>query len=190
MRVRLTVTALLTAGALTLAGCGADPAAPVFEEAAGPPASQSAPAADEAAAGAETVVVPSILKFKGKTLEGQSFDAASLAGKPTVLWFWAPWCATCFGQAASVADMQRAHGDKVNLLGIAGLGKLDEMKQFVAEGDVANVKHLNDASGTVWKKFGIVEQSVYLILDKDGKVLNKSWLDSVQFEGKVAELAK
>ncbi|GLH97064.1 redoxin domain-containing protein [Phytohabitans aurantiacus] len=184
MRVRLTVTALLVAGAMTLAGCGGDPA-PVFEEAAGPVASQSAPAADEA-----PVVVPSILKFQGKTLEGQSFDAASLAGKPTVLWFWAPWCATCFGQAASVADMQRAHGDKVNLLGIAGLGRLDEMKQFVAEGDVANVKHLNDASGAVWKKFGIVEQSVYLILDKDGKVLNKSWLDSMQFEGKVAELAK
>lgn len=184
MRVRLTVTALLAVGALTLSGCGGDPA-PVFQEAAGPPASPSAAAADTAA-----VVVPSILKFKGKTLEGQSFDAASLAGKPTVLWFWAPWCATCFGQAASIADMQRAHGDKVNLLGIAGLGRLDEMKQFVAEGDVANVKHLNDASGAVWKKFGIVEQSVYLILDKDGKVLNKSWLDSMQFEGKVAELAK
>ncbi|MEH1128728.1 redoxin domain-containing protein [Micromonospora sp. CPCC 206061] len=189
MRVRLTVTALLAAGAMTLAGCGGDPA-PAFEEAAGPPASQAAVAGEATAGEAAAVVVPSILKFQGKTLEGQSFDATSLAGKPTVLWFWAPWCATCFGQAASVSDMQRAHGDKVNLLGIAGLGKLDEMKQFVTEGDVANVKHLNDASGAVWKKFQIAEQSTYLILDKEGKVLNKGWMDSMQFEGKVAELAK
>jgi thiol-disulfide isomerase/thioredoxin len=181
MRVRLIVTALLAAGTVTLAGCGGDPAAP---PSAGEPAAPAA-AAQEAAA-----VVPAILKFQGTTLEGEPFDAASFAGKPTVLWFWAPWCATCFGQAASVSDMQRAHGDKVNLLGIAGLGKLDEMKQFVAEGDVANVKHLNDAAGAVWKKFGIVEQSTYLILDKDGKVLNKSWMDSMEFEGKVAELAK
>jgi hypothetical protein len=30
--------------------------------------------------------------FAGTTVEGKPFSGASLAGKPTVLWFWAPWC--------------------------------------------------------------------------------------------------
>lgn len=171
MRVRLAVIALLAVALVGVTSCGS-----------GDAEQTAAPAAGDKA-------VPGTLTFEGTTLDGKAFDASTLAGRPTVLWFWAPWCATCFGQAASVADMQKAHGTKVNLLGIAGLGKLAEMKQFVDEGQVGNVTHLNDEPGAVWKKFEIAEQSTYVLLDKNGKVLQKGWMDSLDFETKVAELA-
>ncbi|MFC0528400.1 redoxin family protein [Phytohabitans kaempferiae] len=182
MRVRLAMAALLAAALAGTGGCagGERPAAdPV----------RSQVAATEVAATEAPKPVPATLAFKGTTLEGKAFDAASLAGRPTVLWFWAPWCATCFGQAASVADMQAQFGTKVNLLGIAGLGDTKEMKDFVTEGEVGNVTHLDDQAGAVWKKFEIAEQSTYVFLDRDGKVTSKGWMDSVDFEGKVAEVA-
>jgi thiol-disulfide isomerase/thioredoxin len=179
MRVRPAAIALLVAALLGVSACG-DAAEP---QAAAPQAAAQQQEQEQEQGTPET------LAFTGTTLEGEPFDAASLAGRPTVLWFWAPWCATCFGQAASVADMQAAHGTKVNLLGIAGLGDAKEMKEFVADGEVGAVTHLNDKPGTVWKKFGIVEQSIYVILDKDGKIVHKGWMDSIDFEGKVAELA-
>jgi thiol-disulfide isomerase/thioredoxin len=187
MRVRLVAAALLaTAVVVGAGGCGGG-AAPSAEWNAGqPPAAGAEPAAEQRD---KQGPVPATLTFGGTTLDGKPFDAASLAGRPTVLWFWAPWCATCFGQAASVSDMQDEFGTKVNLLGIAGLGDAKEMKEFVTDGQVGDVIHLNDQAGAVWKKFEITEQSTYVFLDRDGKVLGKGWMDSVDFEGKVAELA-
>ncbi|BCB88922.1 redoxin domain-containing protein [Phytohabitans suffuscus] len=189
MRVRLVAAALLAAAVVVGAGgCGGGTATGADwnagQPAAAGPAAEQEPAAEQAAA-----PVPATLKFSGTTLDGKAFDAAGLAGRPTVLWFWAPWCATCFGQAASVSDMQAEFGGKVNLLGVAGLGDANEMKEFVTDGQVGNVTHLNDQTGAVWKKFKIVEQSTYVFLDRDGKVLSTGWMDSLDFEGKVAELA-
>jgi thiol-disulfide isomerase/thioredoxin len=185
MRVRLIVAAMLAAGVVVAGGGCTGGDAPSAGSGTGqPPAAEAEPAAEQKAG-----PVPATLKFTGTTLDGKAFDAASLAGRPTVLWFWAPWCATCFGQAASVSDMQDEFGTEVNLLGVAGLGDAGEMKQFVTDGQVGDVTHLNDQAGAVWKKFQITEQSTYVFLDRDGKVLSKGWMDSVDFEGKVAELA-
>lgn len=191
MRVRLVVAAMAAAAVVVAGGGCTGGDVPSADRGAGqPPAAGAAPAADQQAAADQAAgPVPATLKFSGTTLDGKAFDAASFAGKPTVLWFWAPWCATCFGQAASVSDMQDEFGTKVNLLGVAGLGNADEMKEFVTDGQVGDVTHLNDQAGAVWKKFKITEQSTYVFLDRDGKVLSKGWMDSVDFEGKVAELA-
>ncbi len=190
MRVRLVAAALLAAGVVVAGGGCTGGEAPRADWNAGQPAAAGAkPAAGQEGAEQKAGPVPATLAFSGTTLDGKAFDAASFAGKPTVLWFWAPWCATCFGQAASVSDMQDEFGTKVNLLGVAGLGDAGAMKEFVTEGQVGDVTHLNDQAGAVWKKFKITEQSTYVFIDRDGKVLSKGWMDSVDFEGKVAELA-
>jgi thiol-disulfide isomerase/thioredoxin len=124
--------------------------------------------------------VPDSLKFTGTTLSGASFDASSLAGRPVILWFWAPWCATCFGQAASVSDLAKEYAGRVNWLGVAGLDKsVQAMNKFVSDGAVGDVTHLNDQAGTVWKKFGIKEQSTFVMINRSGKVMQNGWLDSV-----------
>ncbi|WP_173075450.1 redoxin domain-containing protein [Phytohabitans rumicis] len=183
MRARLAAVALLVVLGVTACSGGE----PEVDQAA--PPQQQVAASQEATQPATAGPVPATLKFEGTTLDGKSFSGAALAGRPTVLWFWAPWCATCFGQAASVADMQTEFGTKVNLLGVAGLGDAKAMKEFVKDGEVGNVTHLNDEAGTVWKKFKIAEQSTFVLIDKDGKVLRTGWMDSVEFEGKVAEMA-
>ncbi|MDT4986842.1 MAG: hypothetical protein QOI74_936 [Micromonosporaceae bacterium] len=132
--------------------------------------------------------MPASLKFTGTTLDGKPFDGASMAGRPVVLWFWAPWCATCAGEAPTVADLATTYQGKVSVLGVAGMGPEKDMHQFVTDGDVGNITHLSDNAGVVWKRFGITEQSLYVLIDRNGKVVSKGWLDSLQLPERVAKL--
>lgn len=40
---------------------------------------------------APVAVPPDALAFRGSTVDGAAFDGAELAGRPVVLWFWAPF---------------------------------------------------------------------------------------------------
>ncbi|MEV7629624.1 redoxin family protein [Actinoplanes sp. NPDC089786] len=172
-----------------LAGCGtaAAPAAPPPAAPASPPA---APASASSAPGGPPAPakVAASLAFAGKTLDGQAFDAATLAGKPALLWFWAPWCATCAGQASSVQEVQQEYAGKLGVLGIAGLGSNAEMHEFVSDLEIPDVRTLDDQAGAVWRKFGITQQSTYVLIDAQGKVVTSSYLDAVDLPAKVRTL--
>ena len=47
-------------------------------------------AAAEPAPATDPVTVPAALQFSAPLVGGGEIDAVSLAGKPTVFWFWAP----------------------------------------------------------------------------------------------------
>ena len=188
-KIKSVLAATAVVGAL--AGCGgpatAPPAVAPEPAAAAQPADAAQPAGAAQAAGAPAVV-PASLKFTGQTLDGKSFDAATMAGKPTILWFWAPWCATCASEAMSIADLRDQYADRLNILGIAGMGNNKDMHEFVSDLEVGAVPHLDDEPGKLWKKFGITEQSTYVILDKAGKVVVRSYLDDLQLTTKVKSL--
>ncbi|MDK1348776.1 redoxin domain-containing protein [Streptomyces sp. 378] len=170
MRARLILPGLLAATALTLAGCGSDDGASSqgTADTAGPAASgSSAPAGAPSGASA----VPEALRFTGTTVDGRPFDAATLAGKPTVLWFWAPWCPTCKAQGPETARVAARFKGKANVIGVAGLDTPQAMKDFVTDTEVGAFPNLSDESGKIWKKFEITQQSVYVVLDKDGKTV-------------------
>jgi thiol-disulfide isomerase/thioredoxin len=131
--------------------------------------------------------VADTLAFAGRTLDGAAFDARTLAGRPTILWFWAPWCATCASEAQSINDLRTEYGDRLGILGIAGMGDNKAMHQFVSDLEVRNV-NLDDRAGVLWKKFGITEQSTYVLVDRTGKVVTTSYLDDLQLTDKVKSL--
>jgi peroxiredoxin len=174
---------VLAAGAV-LAGCGSPAAAPPV---AAPAPAAVTPAAEPAGAAAPAVV-PASLKFTGRTLDGKTLDAATMAGKPTILWFWAPWCATCASQAMSISDLQAEFKGRLNILGVAGMGNNKDMHEFVSDLEVGAVPHLDDEPGKLWKKFGITEQSTYVILDRAGRIVSTGYLDDLQLTDKVKSL--
>jgi thiol-disulfide isomerase/thioredoxin len=155
--------ALVLAAVLLLAGCGAS----------------KAPAAAPAAG---------TLSFTGTTLDGASFDAGTLAGKPAILWFWAPWCATCASEAQSIADLADEYHGRLGILGIAGMGGNKDMHQFVSDLDVGAVPHLDDEAGVLWKRFGVTQQSTYVFVDRTGKVVRTGYLDDLQLTAEVKTL--
>ena len=151
--------------ALALTACaGADPAeqpaspSPVQEST--QPAAQQTPEQQ----------VPDSLRFVARSVDGASFDAKTLAGRKAVLWFWAPWCGECRREAPHVAAVQKATGDEVTFVGVAGLGPVDDMKAFVADYKVGAFQHLADLDGKIWSRFKIVQQPAHAFIDDDGSV--------------------
>lgn len=173
MRARTLLPATLAAALLTLTACGSGEGSTSGSgagAAATPEASSPAqPAASDG--NGNGAQVPQVLNFSATTVDGKPFDAKTLAGKPTVLWFWAPWCPTCKGQAAETAKVAADNAGKVNVVGVAGLDKNAAMRDFVSDTGTGSFPHLSDENGEVWKRFEVTQQSHYVILDKTGKTV-------------------
>ncbi|OUD03886.1 redoxin domain-containing protein [Streptomyces swartbergensis] len=171
MRARLLFPSLLAVIALALVGCGTqdnNTSSSGTAAASSPSASGSSTAAQD---GSGTSAVPQALRFTGTTVDAKPFDSATLAGKPTVLWFWAPWCPTCKAQGPETARVAAEFEGKAHVIGVAGLDKEQAMKDFVTDTKVGAFPNLSDEAGEIWKKFEITQQSVYVVLDKDGKTV-------------------
>ncbi len=156
---------------LLLAGaCGQDAAVEEAEPKASATTSTASATPTPTTSGSEqpTPSVPPLLDFTATTVDGASFDGASLAGRPTVLWFWAPWCPTCRGQIPQVEELAAAHEGEVNVIGIGSLDSAEAIAGFAD--DVDGVTHLEDEDGVLWKRFEVAEQSSFVVLDADGAV--------------------
>jgi thiol-disulfide isomerase/thioredoxin len=197
MRRPYTVPVLLITGLLTLTACaaGQQSATAAGGSAAQPTASPAAATASPAAGAASTTTapgpatVPATLRFTATTIDGARFDAATLTGKPAVLWFWAPWCPTCAGEAPQVARLAARYAGKVTVVGVAGLDKQPAMREFVTSMHTSGFVNLADESGVVWRLFGITAHATYVLLDAAGQVVYTGYLDDNQLAARLAKLA-
>ncbi|TLQ42205.1 TlpA family protein disulfide reductase [Streptomyces marianii] len=176
MRARVLLPAALAAALLTLTACGSDEGSAPAGDTGVPPSKASSPTGSPAGSpdsgsGSLGADVPEALDFTATTVDGKPFDAKTLAGRPTVLWFWAPWCPTCKGQAAETAKVAAANRGKANVVGVAGLDKGAAMRDFVSDTGTDTIPHISDEKGEVWKRFEITQQSYYVILDRTGKTV-------------------
>jgi thiol-disulfide isomerase/thioredoxin len=103
-------------------------------------------------------------------VDGGRFEGASLAGKPAVFWFWAPWCTVCRGEAPDIDALQRRYGDRVSFVGVGSRGPVGDMREFVAETGLGAFPHVADADGAVWSRFGVAAQPAFAFAGRDGTV--------------------
>lgn len=162
MKVRKALLASMVVGALALGGCAND-----TSPQAATPASSTTGAGD-AGTGSYDFTVATL---DGGSFDGRSFDGRSLAGKPALLWFWAPWCSTCLRQARPVVDLAARYEGRVTVLGVAGLGTVPAMQDFVRMAKLSGFPQLADEQGVVWKRFRMTEQSTFVVLDRSGEVV-------------------
>jgi peroxiredoxin len=181
-RLVLPLVAVSAAVAL-LAGCAGDP-----PPAAEPPVATGPASADVEPAASAAGAVPATLAFTARTVSGAEFNGATLAGRPTVLWFWAPWCPTCAGQAKGVKATAEQLAGKVNVVGVGGLDDEAAMRRFIGEWKLDEVPHLSDESGVVWKKFAVTSQSTFVLLDSRGAVVHKGVLKGDEVLGRAGAL--
>lgn len=182
MSIRHGLIAALAVGALTLSACGqtesdtaAEPESAGDEASAGQTSEQQPEDAQGQQAGsdgnkdgrAEPVEGGADLSFTATTLEDEVFDGEQLAGTPSVLWFWAPWCPTCRAQAPAVSDLATEYDGDVNVVGVGGAAAASEIEGVAR--DIDGPTHLIDEPGAVWQHFKITAQSTYVIVDADGR---------------------
>jgi thiol-disulfide isomerase/thioredoxin len=156
---------------LLLAGCGEEP-----QEASQPPEAPvvSTPA-DDAATGTSAPAekpekpVPEQLKFTAKTVDGKNFAGKSLAGKPALLWFWAPWCSNCQAEAPTIAEAA-TNSKGVQFVGVAAQDQVPAMQDFVDRFELGSFPHIADVEADIWKKFGVTYQPAYAFVSSSGEI--------------------
>ena len=119
---------------------------------------------------AQAATVQTPYSFSATTLSGATFNGAVLAGKPTVLWFWAPWCTICRAESPDFVALAKTYKNQINLVGVAGLGSLKEMKGFVSDTHTGGFLHIADVNGKVWSRFGVVSQPTMVFISAKGKL--------------------
>ncbi|KUO14316.1 redoxin family protein [Streptomyces dysideae] len=178
--------------AILTAGCGTTDTA----EDTGAKASEvdegSTPGAASGDSGAGAAAkVPAQLEFTTTTVDGKAFEGTSLAGKDAVLWFWAPWCTVCRGEAPTVAKAAEKWGDKVTFVGMPGHGDTSEMKQFISDTGLGGMQHAVDKDGSLWARFGVTAQPAVAFVHHDGKIeVSPGAVSADQFAAEVERLTQ
>lgn len=199
MHSRLAATTFTIAAMLLAAGCssdGSDDAGAAASASASEQATESATdsaateaseadgASDEAMAmneeskdsnqpkqDAQAAPVPAHLDFTATTVDGNTFKGASLAGEDAVLFFWAPWCSICRGEAPGVAAVAEDFSGQAEVIGVAGLSSdLGSKQEFVSSTGSGGMTHLDDSDGSIYSQFGVTNQYTYAFLDDSGEL--------------------
>jgi thiol-disulfide isomerase/thioredoxin len=145
---------LLAVGvAALLAACGGGPSTPSDDTGSAAPAESGAPA-----------------EFTAERLGGGELASASFAGEDTVLWFWAPWCTVCRGEADDVVAAAGAFEGEVEIIGVAGRGEVPDMEGFVADTGTEGLTHVIDDDGSIWSSYDVFAQPAYAFIDDSGTV--------------------
>lgn len=168
----------MAAATLVLAACGSgsegtvEPADSTTRDAmASTEPSPEAMVEESADAEAPAMEAAEQLQFTSTLLaDGAAFDGASLAGKDTILWFWAPWCPTCQNEAPSIAAASLNLPDGVTIIGVPGQSDVGAMQAFTAEYGLGGIDHLVDEDGSLWSGFGVAYQPAFAFINDDGTV--------------------
>lgn len=130
------------------------------------------------------------LTFAAKTVTGTAFNSKILRGTtPSVLWFWAPWCAICKNESADIVAAAEKYKGRVNFIGVGALGNQPELLDFVEKTGTSAFPNIDDSSGAIWKRFGVVIQPTLIFVDKAGKITTKIGPSDAEFlESKVKAL--
>ncbi len=163
---------LLRRGSVALALALLTACSPAAESGGGPAA--TAPSAIASTSSADVGATPAAgaagLALEGRTLDGAPLDTRELAGRPAVLWFWAPWCTICRVEAPDVAEVAAEYAGRVAVIGVAGRGDVPSMHGFVTDTGTGSLPHLVDEEGRLWNRFGVVSQPAFVFVDRSGGV--------------------
>ena len=183
----------LVVGVLLLAACGTSTGPTTSSDTTGTSTGSASPTpstAPDDAASPPAAGNPGnpLYDVSSSTVDGADWDGADLAGKPAVLWFWAPWCPTCRAQSSNVSALAEKYDGQVAVVGVGGLDSAESIEDVA--GQIPHVTHLVDADGSVWQQFRVTAQSTYTVLDAEGEIISEGYLDDADLNSLVAKLAE
>ena len=110
--------------------------------------------------------------FELTDLDGRPWSAAGLAGKPAVIYFFAPWCGVCAASSPQLRWFHRWRGDDVQVL-LIGLDYAapGELRSYAARHGLAMpVLAGNPATGAAYRIRGY---PTYYVIDRQGRIARR-----------------
>lgn len=96
-----------------------------------------------------------------------------LKGKPSILYFWAPWCSVCRVSMPNLESFHKDNADKINVVSIAlSYETPAEVAQFVTDKKLTLPTLLGNTQTS--QDFLIQGFPTYYVLDKNGVIKAKS----------------
>jgi thiol-disulfide isomerase/thioredoxin len=102
--------------------------------------------------------------------DGSELDVAGLAGTPTVLNFWAPWCVPCVVEMPAIEGVHQELGDEVRFVGVAATSMASEELEVVERTGVT-YDIVRDPDGSAMFAFGVMGIPTTIFVGADGRLV-------------------
>jgi peroxiredoxin len=86
-------------------------------------------------------------RFSLQTLSGEAVTSDTLAGKPTLLAFWAPWCSVCETESGNLSWAQKIVGSRARVLSVASSWQTPQQVTAYAQRNGVDYPVLLDEAG-------------------------------------------
>lgn len=122
--------------------------------------------------------VPFMLKdrpapsFRLSTLGGQTYTSRDLAGKPSIINFWATWCVPCVQEHGLLQSAARYYGEHANFVGVVYQDDELKAKQYLDRYG-SSFPQLWDTGSAMAIDFGVAGVPESFIIDAGGVVRYK-----------------
>ncbi len=110
--------------------------------------------------------------FELADLDGRRWSAADLAGKPAVIYFFAPWCGVCAASSPQLRWFHRWRGDDVQVL-LIGLDYAapDEVRSYATRHELTMPVLMGiPATGAAYRIGGY---PTYYVIDAQGRIARR-----------------
>jgi thiol-disulfide isomerase/thioredoxin len=105
-------------------------------------------------------------------LDGHPWSNRDLAGRPAVVYFFAPWCGVCAASSPQLRWFHRWRGDEVTVL-LVGLdwASTQELRDYAARHALAMPVLAGDAA--TGAAFRVGAYPTYYVLDREGRIARR-----------------
>jgi thiol-disulfide isomerase/thioredoxin len=102
------------------------------------------------------------------------------AGRPSVVFFFAGWCGSCIPEATALGQLQREHGDDVDIVAVdIDSGDTPEMiGEFMAAAGSPEYSVVHDKTDAIRAAYEVASLDVTVITDASGKVVYRDSVPS------------
>lgn len=116
------------------------------------------------------------LTLAGNTVDGKPFQMKMALGKPTVVFYWATSGATTAGDVAMLKQVQAKYATELNVIGVNLDNRKEDVVAYLTQNKLPwiNLFEEGGMDSRFANEMGILTQSMLVIVDKSGNVVNRS----------------